>query len=250
MAGALRAGHRGRRAAPRARPRAGRRRSSTRARTRRPRATRASRARASASCCASAASTGSRSSGWPPTTASRTRRSTRCARASRSTVDPAAVRGVDVDAGRLRARARGAARRRRHRHVIEPRLRRALSALRPPHRWRLGGRARRRARRRGRRRHPGGAGAIGGQLRRLREPRRPRRAYDDLAGGVRRDRCDLDGLGATGRRPHRRVPGRPRPRLRRRAHGDGARPGRASSAHRPEPSPTGPPTATSRWSAR
>ena len=60
----------------------------------------ASRARAWTSCCASAGSTRSPSSGWRPTTASRTPRSTRCARASQVTRrHAAAVRGVDVAPG-------------------------------------------------------------------------------------------------------------------------------------------------------
>ena len=84
VAAALRPGHAGRRAAPGARPRARRRRRRQgpgpgdrgllRLRGDRPRRR----------CCASAASTTSRSSGSRRTTASRTRRSTRCATASAS----------------------------------------------------------------------------------------------------------------------------------------------------------------------
>ena len=75
-------------------------RSSTRARTRAPRATRAFDATgARGDAARRAASTRSRSSGWRRTTASRTPRSTRCARASRCASTARGVRGVDVEPG-------------------------------------------------------------------------------------------------------------------------------------------------------
>ena len=188
--------------------------------------------------------TRSRWSGSPPTTASATRPSTHCARASGSRSTGGGIRGIDVKEGdseraldELRAAGADGQRDRR------------ASSTSMFHWYRLVGGASEGARALERdgvvaRRGAGGTRARRGERRALPERGRPRGRLRRARRRLRRDRREVDGLGPAGRRRGRRAARGPRSRARRSADGDGADLGSAWSARRPMRCRTGPPTAT------